>query len=112
MISDILSEAEFKQQLCNWLLENDRCAFLKEGMTPEDFAEEYRLPDFDYVHTQSFADENSDLVTLLKSKVHLRGWETKNGLEPKTFTFYKVLKTFTDNPDVEPYPMGYIVLKI
>lgn len=111
MISKLLTEAEFKQELCNWLLENDRCAFLKDDMTAEDFAEEYRLPDFDYVHTLSAPDENGDLVTMLKSEVHLRSWETKNGYEPRTFTFYHLLKTFIDNPEAEPYPMGYQVLR-
>lgn len=110
MISEILSEAQFKLALCDWLLENDRCAFLSNGMSCEDFAQTYRLPDFDYVHTQSFADENGDLITLLKSEMHLKNWETKNGIEEKTFTFYKVLKTMTDNPEVEPYPMGYITV--
>ncbi len=110
MISDILSEAQLKHRLCEWLLKNDRCARLSQGQTVEDFTEAYRLPDFDYVHTQSYADENGDLITLLKSEIKLRDWETKNGYEPKTFTFYHVLKTMTDNPEVEPYPVGYIVV--
>ena len=110
MISDILSEAEFKLRLCEWLLENDRICFLQNGETLEDYAERYRLPDFDYVHTQSFPDEQGDLITLLKSKIYLRDWETRNGMEPKKFEFYLVLKTMTDSPEVEPFPMGYIIV--
>ena len=110
MISDILSEAEFKRRLVNWLLENDRGAFLGGSMTREEYIETDRLPDFDYVHTQSFADENGDLITLLRSEIRLSDWETKNGREPRKFEFYRVLKTMTDSPEVEPFPMGYIIV--
>lgn len=110
MQSEILSEAEFKKRLCKWLLENDVISNRQPWQTLEDYAESYRLPDFDYVHTQSVADENGDLITLLKSNVHLRDWETRNGREPRTFEFYLVLKTLTDCPEVEPFPVGYIVV--
>ena len=110
MISDILSEAEFKRRLVNWLLENDRGAFLGGSMTREEYIETYRLPDFDYVHTQSVADENGELITLLRSEIRLSDWETKNGREPRKFEFYRVLKTMTDSPEVEPFPMGYIIV--
>ena len=110
-ISDMLSEAEFKVELCKWLIKNDRCCFLKDNMTIEEYAEEYRLPDFDYIHTQSYVDENGDLITMLKSEIRLRAWETKNGYKPKTFTFYHFLKTFIDNPEAEPYPVGYMVCR-
>ena len=109
MSSELLTESQFKLEFCKWLLKNDRCAFLKNGMTVQDYADEYRLPDFDYVHIDSFCDSDGDVVTMLKSDYHLRAWETKNGYEPKTFTFYHFLKTFIDNPEAEPYPMGYMV---
>jgi len=110
MISDILSEAEFKEKLCQWLLKNDRIYHLQSGETLQDYAERYRLPDFDYIHTQSFADENGDLITLLKSGINLKDWESRSGKAEK-FEFYHVLKTFTDSPEVEPFPMGYIIVK-
>lgn len=110
MISDILSEYEFKVQLLRWLLKNDRGFLLPEYETVEDYAEIYKLPDFDYVHTQSHPDENDDLVTMMKAEIHLRDWETRNGREPRTFKFYLVLKTLTDCPEVERFPMGYIIV--
>lgn len=112
MFSEILSESEFKKRLCKWLLENDRICVMQDGETLEDYAERYRLPDFDYVHTQSQADENDDLITLLKGKIHLKDWETRNGREPRTFEFYLVLKTLTDCPEVEPFPMGYVIVTL
>lgn len=111
MISEILSEREFKVKLCEWLLKNDRICFLKEDETVEDYADRYRLPDFDYVHTQSCADENGDLITLLKSEINLRDWQTKNGKEHRKFVFYHILKTSVSCPEVEPFPMGYIIVK-
>ena len=109
MISPILSEEEFKKQLAFWTLDNDIGATLPLGCNREDYAETFRLPDFDYVHTQSMADENGDLLTLLKGRVHLSDWQTRNHREERNFEFYLVLKTLTDCPEVEPFPVGYII---
>lgn len=110
MISDVLSEDEFKKRLAFWLLDNDKAAVPGDGVSREEYAENYRLPEFDYVHTQSFADENGDLISLLKSEVRLRDWETRSGKAPKSFTFYLVLKTSASSPETEPFPMGYIIV--
>lgn len=112
MFSEILSEAEFKKRLCKWLLDNLKGCVMQDGETLDDYAERYRLPDFDYVHTQSYADGNGDLITLLKSNVTLKDWETRSGKESKIFEFYLVLKTLTDSPEVEPFPMGYIIVSL
>lgn len=112
MFPDIISEKEFKVKMCRWLLKNDRIFRIPEDEDFEDYAEHYPVPDFDYVHTQSFEDANGDLITLLKGKIHLKGWETRNGTEPRTFEFYHVLKTLTDTPEVEPFPVGYIVMTL
>ena len=109
--SDILSEVEFKREYLRWRLKNDIGMIIPQGENIDDYAEVYPMPDFDYVHTQSFADENGDLITLLKGNVHLSAWQTRNHKEPRDFNFYLVLKTLTDSPEVEPFPMGYIVMK-
>ncbi len=110
MISELLSEEEFKKRLAYWVLDNDRGSFIPIGYNREDYAELYRMPDFDYIHTQSYVDENGDLITLLKSGIYLRDWETRNGREPRKFEFYHILKTLTDTPEVEPFPVGYIIV--
>lgn len=110
MISDILSEKEFRTKIGLWVLDNDKGAFLPHNMSREEYAESYRLPKIDYIHTQSYSDDNGDLVTMLKGSINLRDWETKNGKTPKKIEFYKLLKTFVATPDVEPYPMGYIIV--
>lgn len=106
----ILSETEFKACYLRWRVENDIGITIPCGTTPEEYASIYPLPDFEYTHTQSFADENGDLITLLKSNVHLDGWQTRNRKEPRDFSFYLVLRTMTDSPEVEPFPMGYIIV--
>lgn len=106
----ILNETEFKAQYLGWRVKNDIGMIMPEHTTVEEYAEVYPMPDFDYVHTQSFADENGDLITLLKSSVRLSDWQTRNHKEPRVFTFYLVLKTLTDSPEVEPFPMGYIIV--
>lgn len=110
MISDVLTEKEFQFRLGLWVLDNDKGAFLPPNMTREEYAENYRLPEINYVHTQSYSDDNGDLITMLKGTICLRDWETKNGREPQKIEFYKLLKTFAATPDVEPYPMGYIIV--
>ena len=110
MISQLINENEFRKTLALWLLEHDRGTLLPSSQTKNDFAESFLLPDFDYVHTQSYADENGDLITMLKSGVYLSEWETRNGKAAEKFEFYKILKTLSDTPDVEPFPMGYIIV--
>ena len=110
MISDLLSENEFRFRLGLWVLDNDKGAFLPQGMSREEYAEGYRLPQISYVHTQSYSDDNGDLITMLKGMIFLRDWETKNGKEERKIEFYKLLKTFSATPEVEPYPMGYIIV--
>ena len=112
MISDeILSEVEFKRKFLRWRLKNDIGMTVPRGENIDDYASVYPMPDFDYVHTQSFADENGDLISLLKSSYHLSGWMTRNGKNAMDFTFYLVLRTMTDSPEVEPFPVGYIVVE-
>lgn len=106
----ILTETEFKIEVCKWLNKNQR-AFFIEPFTLEEVAFSYRLPDnLRYTHTQSLRDENGDLLTFLKSGIYLRDWETIDGKHHRQLEFYKVLKTFIDTPDVEPYPVGYIIV--
>lgn len=111
MTSDILSEVEFKKKYLRWRLKNDIGMTMPQGESVDDYAAVYPLPEFDYIHTQSFADESGDLITLLKGGVHLSAWQTRNHKEPREFNFYLVLKTLTDTPEVEPFPMGYIVVE-
>ena len=110
MKSGLLSEEEFKRRLAFWILDNRRTAFVPYSYSSEDFPDFYRMPDFDYVHIKSFEDCYGDLITVLKSGIYLRDWETRNGYHHKKFEFYHILKTFIDSPEVEPFPMGYIIL--
>ncbi len=111
MISDIISEFELKVRICEWLFKNQKGFCIRPYDSLEECAFYYRLPDdLRYRHTQSLADVNGDLLTLLKAEIVLRDWETRKGNKEVKFEFYKVLKTFTDTPEVEPYPVGYIIV--
>ena len=110
MTSELLSEHEFRRRVAFWLLDNDRGACLPCGVDREEYAEQFRLPDFDYTHTHSCCDKEGDLITMLRGEISLSDWQTRNGREPRKLVFYKVLKTFIDTPEVEPYPMGYIIV--
>ncbi len=111
MMPKLLTEKEFSRRLAYWLLENDIGVYPPFGSTRSEFADSYTLPDFDYVHLQSFCDKDGDVITMLRGEIKLSDWETKNRHVPKQFVFYKMLKTFLDTPEVEPFPLGYIILE-
>ncbi|MBQ7121813.1 MAG: hypothetical protein IJO03_06060 [Clostridia bacterium] len=110
MISDILSEFEFKKRFFKWLLDNKRGFYLDSCDSVEEYARLNRLPEFNYVHTQSLPDENGDLTTLLKTKYQLRDWQTKSGRHHAEFEFYLVLKTYLDRVEDGPVEIGYITV--
>ncbi len=110
MNPEIISEEEFKLRFCRWLVKNKRTVYLADDETVEDYAETYRLPDFDYEHTQSMADENGDLTTLLKCNYELRDWQTKNGKNHVYFKFYCILKTYLDRVEDGPVVYGYCII--
>lgn len=111
MTSELLTEKELSRILALWLLENDKGTCLPPGMSRNEFADEYTLPEFDYEHLQSFCDKSGDIITMLRAELTLCDWQTRDGKKPRKFVFYKMLKTFLDTPEVEPFPMGYIILK-
>ncbi len=105
----LLTEWEFKKEIVKWLLKYDIGYFRMEDYTIDDYAYDYDLPDFDYVHYDSFIDSNDDVITYLKAEMLLKASESKTFREQK-FVFFHLLRTFIDSPEVEPYPMGYIIL--
>lgn len=107
--SDLLSEWEFKEKVVKWLLKYDITFYRFPGYDLEDYVEMYRLPDFDYVHHESFVDVNGDVITYLKAEMSLKPSESRS-FEREKLKFFHVLKTFIDSPEVEPYPMGYIII--
>lgn len=109
LVSELLTEREFRRVLGLWYLET-RLGECCTG-TEEDYIDSFRIPDVNYVHTQSFADINGDLISLLKAEIHLADWETRTFRQGGAkFVFYKVLRTFADTPEAEPDEMGYIVI--
>jgi len=110
MITDMMSESELKRTLALWMLKYNRLAIINPGSDVEDFIDDFRIPDVNFVHTQSVADAQGNLITLLKAEITLRDWETKSGRKHEKFVFYKILKTFNGMSDIEPYPMGYIAV--
>jgi hypothetical protein len=103
---NLLTEREFKREVVKWLLKYDRIFFRKEDYDLDDYVLEYRLPEFEYVHVDSFIDDNDDVLTFLKAEITLDNVRSRSCKEQK-LVFYHVLRTFIDSPEVEPYPMGY-----
>ncbi len=106
----LLSEWEFKKEIVKWLLKYDIGYYRMEYYTIDDYAFDYDLPDFDYVHYDSFIDSNDDVITYLRAEMLLKASESRTFREQR-FVFFHLLKTFIDCPEVEPYPMGYIIIE-
>ena len=105
----LLSEKEFTKKVVEWLLKYDIGFLRAPDYTIDDYVHEYTLPDFDYVHVDSFVDEDGDLLTYLKAEMLLKASESRTFKEQR-LVFYHILKTFIDSPEVEPYPMGYYIV--
>lgn len=106
--SNYLSEFEFKRKVCEWLLKYDISFVFPPWFTLDDMAQVYRLPEIDYVHLDSFIDENDDVLTYLKGEISLKASQSKSCKKQK-IVFYHILRTFIDSPEVEPYPVGYYI---
>ena len=104
-----LSEKEFKEEVVRWLMKYDRTFFRKEGYELDDYVHEYRLPDFDYVHVDSFIDDNGDVLTYLRGELIIDRIRSRSCTKQKLI-FYHTIRTFIDSPEVEPYPMGYTIV--
>ena len=104
-----MSEREFKEEIVRWRLKYDRIFFIKEGYELEDYVHEYKLPDFDYVHVDSFIDDDGDVVTYLRGELTISRTQSRN-CKTQRMIFYHVIRTFIDSPEVEPYPMGYTIV--
>ncbi len=104
-----LSEKEFKKEVVKWLLKYDGIFLRSEGFTLDDYAHQYKLPDFDYVHLDSVVDDDGDVLTFLKGEVVISRMRSRDFKEHKII-FLHILRTFIDSPEVEPYPMGYSIV--
>lgn len=107
--NNLLSEKEFKEEIVRWRLKYDRIFFIKEGYELEDYVHEYDFPDFDYVHVDSFIDDDGDVMTYLRGELTIDRTQSRN-FKTQRMIFYHIIKTFIDSPEVEPYPMGYIIV--
>lgn len=106
---NLLTEWEFKAEIVKWRMKYDRIYFRKETYEFEDYVRFLRLPEIDYVHVDSFYDSDGDMITYLKGSMKIDRTQSKN-TRSQEVTFYYVIRTFIDCPEVEPYPMGYYII--
>ncbi len=109
MISELLSESEFRSIYAKWRYENDKGVFLPTGISFDEFASDFPLPDEPTEHTQSVADSGGCITSLFKGEIRLSEWQAKKGSGEKVFIYYKVIKTPADE-GAEPFTAGYIAV--
>ena len=105
---NLLTEWEFRAELTKWRLKYDRLFFRFEDYEFEDYVMRLKLPEIDYVHVDSFYDSDGDMITYLKGSLKIDRTQSRNARSQEV-TFYYVIRTFIDCPEVEPYPMGYYI---
>lgn len=105
----LLTEEELRIELAKWLYHNKITAYYTFPGDLEAFCLSFKLPEFDYEHTRSCPDENGDLLTFLRAKVHLTCIETFSR-EDADFVFYKILCTYIQVPHIVPDTIGYIIV--
>ncbi len=109
MITDLLSEEEFRRVYTKWRCENDLGVTLPPGISFDEFASDYPLPGETLEHTQSGADADGCITTLLKGEIVLKEWQSRGSGGDKTFVWYKVIKT-PAGEGREPFTAGYIAV--
>ena len=105
----LLNEWEFKAEIVRWRIKYDRIYYRNEQDSFEDWVQSYRIPPIDYVHVDSFIDSDGDVITYLKGSMKIDRTQSRN-THSQIVTFYHVVRTFIDCPEVEPYPMGYYII--
>lgn len=90
------------------MFENSVTAFAPFGSSKSDYIDSFVMPDVEYTHFDSCADENGDLITMLRAEIALKPSATRSGKAEK-IVFFKVLRTYVRTPDVVPDEVGYIL---
>lgn len=90
------------------MLANSVTAFIPLGCDKRDYIDSFVMPETEYVHLDSYADENGDLITILKGEIALKPTASRSGKAEK-FVIYKYLRTYVQTPDVTPEETGYFV---
>ena len=103
-----LTQDELRRCVAQWMLENSVTAFVPLGGSKSDYIDSFVMPDVVYAHFDSCADENGDLITLLKAHIDLKPTASRSGKAEK-IVFFKVLRTYISTPDVAPEEVGYIL---
>ena len=106
--SGVLNAEELRIRAAKWMLENSVSAFIPLGGSKEDYIDTFVMPGVELRHFDSHPDENGDLITMLKGEIALSPSASRSGKAVK-FVFFKLLRTYTDTPDVIPEEAGYII---
>ena len=103
-----MTDDEFRRCVAKWMLENSVAAFVPLGGDKSDYIDSFVMPDVEYTHFDSYADENGDLITMLRAEIALKPSAARSGKAEK-LVFFKVLRTYVSTPDITPEELGYIL---
>ena len=114
MAFETVSYEQLRQSLAQWTLLNKRGAPLPDDTDAEEYIQGFKIPETDFEFTQSYADQDGDIMVLFKTSVHLSAWQTRNGKEATEFSYYKVSKAILDNDGkiLDYETTGYVLISI
>lgn len=112
MAFETISFEELRKMIAEWALLNCRTSPLPTSDAAVDFIEQFTVPDTELIYTQCYADHNSEVIALFKTAIRLHAWQTRNGLEPADFKYYKITKAVIDDDGkiLDTDTIGYVVV--
>ena len=105
----LITEAELRRALAEWMLRNARTAPPPRSEAAEAYLLQYVLPETEFLFTQSYVNAQGQIITHWKTAVHLNSWQTRGGKEALDFVYYKILRSEAEHV-TEAEVIGYIYI--
>jgi len=114
MAFETVSYEHLRQSLAQWTLRNKRGAPLPDDTGVEEYIQGFKIPETDFKFTQSYIDQDGEIMVLFKTTIHLSAWQTRTGKEAAEFSYYKVSKAILANEGkISDYEItGYVLTSI
>lgn len=112
MAFETVSYEELRQSLASWTLRFKRGVPLPGSAQADEFTDSFAIPETEFEYTQSYIDQNNEIIALFKTAVCLRAWQTRSGKESAVFEYYKITKAVMDDDGkiIDYILTGYVVV--
>ncbi|MBQ2775309.1 MAG: hypothetical protein IJF40_05430 [Clostridia bacterium] len=92
----LISENELREKLASWIMKNSRFAPQPKSCGEAAFIQTFSIPETDFELVSNAIGDNEKVISLFKTQVTLKSWQTRNG-EEKRFVYCKAMETDVDS---------------